>query len=133
MPAYPFLSDEWLAEVRRIFDAGSVEVPAGTNLRMNAIVTDTPFGADRLLHVVMAAGDADWGEGHVDDADLTITADYPTARGLFVDGDIQAAMQALFDGRVKLQGDFTKLIAAQAAGGGPGSPGLAEALAEITA
>ena len=42
-------------------------------------------------------------------------------------------MQALLEGRIKLQGDLTKLMAAQAAGVGPGSPGLAEALTEITA
>ena len=133
MPAYPFLSDEWLVEVRRIFDAGSVDVPPNTELRMNLVVTDTPFGSDRLLHVVMASGEADWGHGHVEIADIVITTDYAVARGIFVEGDINGVMAALFDGRVKLQGDLTKLMAAQAAGAGPGSPALAEALAEITA
>jgi hypothetical protein len=41
-------------------------------------------------------------------------------------------MQAFMEGRVKVQGDLTKLMAAQAAGTGPGAPGLAEALASIT-
>ncbi|HEX5586762.1 MAG TPA: hypothetical protein VFZ17_05600 [Acidimicrobiia bacterium] len=133
MPAYPFLSDEWFVEVRRIIDAGAIEVPPGANLRMNLVVTATPFESDRLVHVVMAEGEADWGQGHLQVVDLTITADYATARELFISGDLQGALQALLEGRIKLQGDLTKLMAAQAAGAGPGSPGLAEALADITA
>jgi len=133
VPAYPFLSDEWFVEVRRIIDDGALDVPPGVNLRMNLVVTDTPFESDRLVHVGMTDGEADWGHGHLEVVDLTITADYPTARELFFSGDLQVALQALFEGRIKLQGDLTKLMAAQAAGAGPGSPGLAEALADITA
>ena len=131
--AHPFLSDEWLTEVRRIVDEGALDVPAGTSLAMNLVVTDTPFDADRLLHIVMADGHADWDVGLVEQADLTITTDYTTARELFLGADVQAALGALTEGRLKLQGDLTKLLAAQMAGTGPGSPGLAAALAAITA
>jgi len=129
---YPFLSDEWFVEVRRVFDARPVEAPPGAGVRMNLLVTETPFGDDRLVHVVLAEGVADFGHGHLDVVDLTITSDYATARELFVSGELQAAMQALLEGRVKLQGDLTKLMAAQAAGVGPGSSGLADALTAIT-
>jgi hypothetical protein len=132
VPAYPFLSDEWFVEVRRVFDTGTIDVPPGTDLSMNLVVTDTPFGADRHVHVVIASGAADWDHGHVEVADLTITTDYGTARELFVTADVQAALGALMEGKLKLQGDLTKLMAAQMAGTGPGSPGIAEALAEIT-
>ena len=47
-------------------------------------------------------------------------------------GDPQAGMQAFMDGKVKVQGDLTKLMAAQVTGTGPGAPGLADALSEIT-
>jgi hypothetical protein len=47
-------------------------------------------------------------------------------------GEPQAAMQAFMEGKVKLQGDLTKLMAAQVAGTGPGAPGLAEELSAIT-
>ena len=130
--AHPFLSDEWLAEVRRVLEDGAVDVPAGTDLRMNLVVTDTPFGADRQLHVVTAEGHTEWDLGLVERPDLTITTDYTTARELFIGADLQAALSALTEGRLKLQGDLTKLMAAQMAGTGPGSPGLAKALAEIT-
>ena len=132
MPAYPFLSDEWFVEVRRILDERAIEAPRGTDLSMNLVVTETPFGEDRLLHVVSVDETTDWGVGHAEIADLTITTDYVTARELFLAGDIQGALQALMEGRLKLQGDLTKLMAAQMAGTGPGSPGLADALAEIT-
>lgn len=53
-------------------------------------------------------------------------------RDIFVSGNPAAGMQAFMEGRVKVQGDLTKLMAAQATGAGPGAPGLAEALSAIT-
>ncbi len=132
VPAYPFLSDEWLAEVRRIVDAQNVEVPTGTNLTMNLLVTDTPFAEDRRLSIAMQQGNADWSAGHVDNADLTLTTDYVTAREVLMSADAQAALQAFMEGKVKIQGDLTKLMAAQASGAAPGGAALAGAIAEIT-
>ena len=66
------------------------------------------------------------------DADLTLTTDYVTAREIFMSGNPQAGMQAFMEGKVKVQGDLTKLMAAQVAGTGPGAPGLADALSAIT-
>ncbi|MEX1006952.1 MAG: SCP2 sterol-binding domain-containing protein [Acidimicrobiia bacterium] len=132
MPAYPFLSDEWLAEVRRIVDEQNIEVPAGTNITMNLLVTGTPFPEDRRLHIAMQEGTADWSGGHADGADLTLTTDYVTARDILMSGDPQAALQAFMEGKVKIQGDLTKLMAAQATGAAPGGPGLASRLTQIT-
>lgn len=133
MPTYVFLSDDWFVAVREIVDAhDDVEIPPHAALAMNLIVTDTPFGDDRELHVGARDGKADWGSGHLADADLTLTTDYATAKDIFMSGNPQAGMQAFMEGRVKLQGDLTKLMAAQVAGTGPGAPGLAEALSAIT-
>jgi hypothetical protein len=132
VPAYPFLSDEWFVEARRVLEDDGVQVPEGAAVRLNAVVTDTPFGADRLLHVVIGGGAADWDHGLLDDADLTITTDYTTARDLFIAGEPAGALQALMEGKLKLQGDLTKLMG-QMAGTGPGSPGLGAALGAITA
>ena len=129
---YPFLSDEWFEAVRVIVEARDVEIPPHAELSMNLVVTDTPFGEDRLLHVGARDGKADWGTGHVADADLTLTTDYVTAKDIFMSGNPQAGMQAFMEGKVKLQGDLTKLMAAQVAGTGPGAPGLAEELSAIT-
>jgi SCP-2 sterol transfer family len=130
--SYPFLSDEWFVAVREIVDARDVDLPPHAELTMNLVVTDTPFGDDRRLHVGAREGKADWGTGHATDADLTLTTDYATAREIFMSGNPQAGMQAFMEGRVKVQGDLTKLMAAQVAGTGPGAPGLAEALSAIT-
>ena len=130
---YPFLSDDWFNEVRRIVDARVVEVPVHADLTMNLVVTDTPFGDDRTLHIGAKDGYADWGIGHIDPADLTLTTDYVTAREILMSANPQSGMQAFMEGKVKVQGDLTKLMAAQLAGTGTGAPGLAEALAEITA
>jgi hypothetical protein len=129
---YPFLSDEWFVAVRAIVEARNVEIPPHAELAMNLVVTDTPFGEDRQLHTGARDGAADWGTGHVADADLTLTTDYVTAREIFMSGNAQAGMQAFMDGKVKLQGDLTKLMAAQVAGTGPGAPGLAEELSAVT-
>jgi hypothetical protein len=130
---YPFLSDEWFVAVREIVDARDVDIPPHAQLTMNLVVTDTPFGEDRRLHVGARDGKADWGTGHAADADLTLTTDYVTAREIFISGNPQAGMQAFMEGKVKVQGDLTKLMAAQVAGTGPGAPGLAEELSAITA
>jgi len=132
VPAYVFLSDQWLVEVRRIVDEHRIEVPDSTDLTMNLVVTETPFGEDRRIHIAMERGTADWSSGHQDGADLTLTTDYVTAREVFITGDPQAALAAFMAGKVKVQGDLTKLMAAQAAGVAPGAPGLAHALTEIT-
>jgi hypothetical protein len=132
VPRYPFLSDEWLVAVRDVVDRHDVEVPPSVAVAINLVVTSTPFGDDRMLHAGTRDGKSDWGSGHVPDSDLTLTTDYDTARAIFMSGDPQVAMQSFFDGKVKVQGDLTKLMAAQMAGAGPGAPGLAEELSAIT-
>ena len=132
MATHPFLSDDWFTAVREIVDAQELEIPPHAELTMNLVVTDTPFGEDRLLDIGAKDGHADWGPGHAADADLTLTTDYVTARDIFISGNPQAGMQAFMEGKVKVQGDLTKLMAAQVAGTGPGAPGLADALSAIT-
>jgi putative sterol carrier protein len=51
--------------------------------------------------------------GHLDDAELTVTLDYDTAKAILVDGNPQAGMQAFMAGKIKVQGDMTKLMAMQ--------------------
>jgi len=129
---YPFLSDEWLAEVHRIVAEHDPDVPSHASVTLNLVVTDTPFGEDRLLHMGARDGKGDFGPGHLGDADVTFTTDYATAREIFVSGNPQAGMQAFLEGKVKMQGDMTKLLAAQAGGVGPGSPSLSAALQDVT-
>ena len=88
MATYPFLSDDWFTAARAIVDArDDVEIPPHAELTMNLVVTDTPFGVDRLLHIGAKDGHADWGAGHATHADLTLTTDYVTARDIFISGN----------------------------------------------
>jgi len=132
---HPFLSDEWFAIVDQLVEVHGAEVPTQASITMNVSVTDTPFGDQRHLHMGTKDGRVHWGIGHVADADadLTLTTDYETAREVFVTGDPQAGMQAFMAGKVRVQGDLAKLMAAQASGAGPGANGaLAEAIQGIT-
>jgi putative sterol carrier protein len=71
--------------------------------------------------------------GHLDSPDLTVTVDYDTAKAIFIDQNPQAGMQAFMAGKVKVQGDMTKLMAMQQATPDPAAAAVAEKIKEITA
>jgi hypothetical protein len=129
---YPFLSEEWFAEVRRLHEAYEDAVPPAAAIRMNLMIKETPFGCDLPIHMTAEDGQADWGEGHLEDADVTLILGYETAREIFVGGNPQAAIDAFMAGRIIMQGDISKLMEMQMAQPGPGAPELARALQEIT-
>jgi hypothetical protein len=116
MPKYPFLSDEWVEEAHRIYAEAETTgaVPSDPNaapVRVNLVVTETPFAAATLdAHVDTSAGRIDIGTGHVDGPDVTVSLDYATARSLFVQGDVQAVLQAFLGGRIRVDGDLSKLL-----------------------
>lgn len=110
---YPFLSDEWITEARRIrkeHAGGGIAVPAV--VRMNQVITEAPFGVGPIrAHLDTSSGQLVMDIGHVEEPDVTVTLDYPTARAIFVDGTPEAGMAAFMQGRVKVEGDLAKLIA----------------------
>ena len=121
MPSYPFLSDEWIAEARRIRAemapahgaAAAAPGPTPTSVRMNQVITEVPFGDGRLdAHLDTSSGTLEMETGHLDNPDVTVTLDYDTAKSIFVDGTLEAGMKAFMDGKVRVQGDMAKLIAA---------------------
>jgi hypothetical protein len=130
---HPFLSDEWFAVVEQLFAQHAADAPAGAAVIVNVTVTDTPFGEERHLHLGARDGRAHWGIGLADDADVSLTTDYETAREVLISGDPQAGMQAFMVGKVRVQGDFAKLMAAQGSGGPSGAnTALTEAIQGIT-
>jgi hypothetical protein len=129
---YPFLSDEWFAEVRRLHEAYDDAVPPAAAIRMNLMIKETPFGGDLPMHMTADSGVADWDEGHLEDADVTLILGYETAREIFVGGNPQAAIEAFMAGKITMQGNITKLMEMQMAQPGPRAPELARAMQEIT-
>jgi hypothetical protein len=113
---HPFLSNEWVAEARRIREEQSGSAPGGgPTVRVNLVVTDVPFGPGSLdAHLDTSSGELDVEAGHLSDADVTLTLEYPTAKGILVEGNPQIALQAYMAGMIKVDGDLTKLMALQA-------------------
>jgi hypothetical protein len=115
MPKYPFLSDEWVAEAQRIY--AEVEASGGlagasfSPVRVNLVISDAPF-SDRPIdaHVDTSSGGVAISTGHLPGPDVTVSMGYGTARALFVAGDVQTVMQAFLGGRIRIDGDLSKLL-----------------------
>ncbi len=133
MAKYEFLSDDWFDELQRLVAEHGADAPAHAQLKMNLVVIETPFENDVEFHMGTEDGKPLMGKGHLDPADLTMTTDYATAKEVFVAGNPQAGMQAFMAGKVKVQGDMTKLMAAQGGGGPGGNEALQTAIKDMTA
>ena len=134
MPTFPFLSDEWIAEARKIraemADPAREAAAAPASVRMNQVITDVPFGDGKLdAHLDTSSGTLEMETGHLDQPDVTVTLDYATAKAIFVDGTLEAGMRAFMDGKVRVQGDMAKMISAlqQLAPPDPGAVDQAQA------
>jgi putative sterol carrier protein len=133
--SYPFLSDQWVAEARRIRDELAHSGPAVPHqVRMNLVVTEVPFGDEPVqAHLDTSSGLVELDLGHLEEADLTVTVDYQTAKAILVDGNPQAAMQAFMAGKVRVDGDMSKLVLLQTIPPDPAAAELAQRIRAITA
>jgi len=103
-----YLSDEWFAKVDELAKEVNLEVaPAAASVKVNMTITSD-------------AGNYDWAinggkiqKGHVADAPTKITVPYDLAKKMFVDEDRAAGMQAFTSGKMKIEGDMSKLMAMQ--------------------
>jgi putative sterol carrier protein len=131
--SYPFLSDEWIQAVRDIRHKYAASVPTIEILiRINVVTTKVPFGDGSVsAYIDTSQGILDMELGALESADLTITTEYDIARSVFVDQDPTASMQAFMSGRIKVEGDITRLMAMQTAL--PQSDDAAQVAAEIKA
>jgi putative sterol carrier protein len=131
---YQFLSDEWIEAAHQLREEFPDAAPVvGVPVRINLVVTEIPFGeGDIQAHLDNSAGDLRLDKGHLAEADLTVTVDYLTAKAILVDGNPQAAMQAFMTGKIRVDGDISKLMELQASSAGGSSHELAERLRSIT-
>jgi len=109
---HPFLSEEWITEARIIRAKYEGQVPKiPITIRMNQVITKVPFGdGDIQSHIDTSTGVLVMDLGHIDGPDLTVTTDYETAYKVFFDQDPQAGMQAFMSGRIKVEGDVSKML-----------------------
>jgi putative sterol carrier protein len=132
---YPFLSEEWMAEAKKIREEYKGKTsPVAHTVKMNQVITAVPFGDGTInAHMDTSSGEMEMDTGHLDTADVTVTLDYDTAKAIFVDGNPQAGMQAFMAGKIKVEGDMTKLMAMQQTSPDPAALELAGKIKEITA
>jgi SCP-2 sterol transfer family len=115
---HPFLSEEWMAEAKAIRERYAGQTTKITQpLKINQVVTGAPFadGGTVESYLDTSSGDVVLDLGRLEDADVTVTTDYDTAKAIFVDQDPAAGMQAFMTGKITVQGDMMKLMAMQAA------------------
>jgi putative sterol carrier protein len=130
---YPFLSDEWVEEARKVRAEYEGETPATPNpVRMNLVVTTVPFGEGQINAHLDTSNGVELETGHLESPDLTVTVDYDTAKAILVEGNPQAGMQAFMAGKIRVEGDMAKLMALQAAPVDPNAAELALKLREMT-
>ena len=133
---YPFLSDDWIAAAKQIQEEmPAPDSPPAHSVAMNLEITDAPFkGDDEKIEAFMdtSSGEMKLDLGKLDTPDLTVTVDYDTAKAIFIDQNPQAGMQAFMAGKIKVQGDMTKMMAMQQGTPDPAAQAVAEKIASIT-
>jgi len=111
--SYPFLSPEWIEAVKAVRDKyGGDAPPVPYKMKMNQVITDSPFGDEGVIKLFMDTSDGvvHMDHGHLPDPEVTVTTDYSTARKLLVDQDQAGAMQAFMSGKIKVVGDMMKIM-----------------------
>lgn len=134
MAKYQFLTPEWVEAAKAIRAEFEGQAPAPAHaVRMNQIITEVPFGdSDVKAFMDTSNGTMELDLGELENPDLTVTVDYETAKAIIVDGNPQAGMQAFMSGKIKVQGDMTKMMALQAGGQDPVAAQVAERIQAIT-
>ncbi|CAB4687555.1 MAG: hypothetical protein F2942_04555 [Actinobacteria bacterium] len=134
MTKYVFLTEEWIAQAKSIRESSGVDdTPPAHVMRMNQIVTEVPFGDGEIkAHIDTSEGELKMDLGHIENPDLTVTLDYATAKAILVEGNPQVGMQAFMAGKIKVDGDITKLMAMQAGAADPSAVAVALQIQEMT-
>jgi hypothetical protein len=134
---HPFLSEPWIDAARAIHDEVRGDAPPIEHpVRINLVVREVPFGEGSVhAHADTSSGELVLELGHLDDADVTLTLDYATARAMLIDQDPQAGMQAFMTGKIVVDGDLAKVLVLQGqlASPSPAAEDVARRIKAITA
>lgn len=134
MPQYAFLSPEWTVEAKKIQEEFADQGPAPTSMKMNLVITEVPFGdGDIEAHLDSTSGRMQLDVGHLESPEVKVTLDYETAKAILVDANPQVGMQAFMAGKIKVEGDMSKLLAFQQAPADPIAAEVGGRIKEITA
>ena len=132
---HQFLSDEWFEAAKAIRDKYAAQAGAVPyKVRMNQVITAAPFeGGEVAMFIDTTDGQMHLDKGALADPEVTVTTDYETAKAILVNQDAAAGMQAFMSGKIKVQGDMTKLMAMQSAPPDAIAKAVADEIKAITA
>lgn len=139
MPVFAFLSDEWIAKAEEIYAKAEDRIAAegrgdAPAITMNLVMKNVPFQEGELLaHVDSTEGIFKIERGPLEDAEVKLTLDYNIARSILLDGDAQVGMRAFLGGKIRVEGNMTKLLALRNAASTKGETAVLDALRAITA
>jgi hypothetical protein len=106
VPTHPFLSDPWIAEVRRI-KADHVGDPTDqAGVTVNATIVNAPFDGGTLELCSTHGPVIGWEHGHLPEASFSMTIDYAVALELVLDRSSNGLELALAHGDIEIDGDF---------------------------
>jgi hypothetical protein len=126
---YPFLSDEWFAEVDKLIAAaGDLQIPdAMRTAKVNINVTSAS-GTTQL-----SMKDGLFTRGHDPSFTTSLTVADDIARKIFVEGDAAAGVQAFLEGKIQVDGDLATVVAMQTVEPSEPQKKLTRQIAAITA
>jgi len=114
---HDFLSPEWVAaadDIHTRYRGRAPEIPV--SVRINMTITDVPFGDDPSIGAFIdtTGGEMLFRVGQLAEADVTVITDYEVAKAIALGAEPAAFMEVFLAGRVKVQGDMTRLLVLQA-------------------
>lgn len=136
MVTYAFLTDEWIAATRKLREEYRQRAapPSAPSLRMNLVITEVPFGASPLdAHFDTTSGEPEIELGHLANPEITVTADYQTAKSVLINGNMSAAMEAMQLGRIRVDGSMMKLMKLAGIRSNAAAAELAKSIRAVTA
>ena len=116
MSPHEFLSPDWIDAALALRDEYADRLPEPpTPVRMNLVVQDVPHGESDEIAASLDTADSGLLPrfGHLEDPELTVTLEYAVARALFVEQDVEAIGQAFFGGRIRVDGDMSRIFLLQ--------------------
>lgn len=125
---FKFLTDEWFDEVKALTEsAGDLGLSdAAKALIMNIKVTRDEGDCDICI------GGGAIVKGLNGSAPITITIPFDVAQKMFVDQDQNAGTQAYMSGKLKIDGDMTKLMASVNTQPTPAQQELSKQIQDVT-
>ncbi len=103
-----YLSDEWFNKVKELSEEINPEIPSQmADMKINMTVTSDEGDCELCLN----GGKIE--KGHIPDATTKVTVPLEFAKKIFIDQDRAAGMQAFMSGKLKIEGDMSKMMAMQ--------------------